>query len=114
MKILELTGGEIIREKYIDASQGYICGDNDIKAEDTIFHAEGKLNLSQLYAYGVKEFGRCISKVYLDDENGKPYQIGWVFQKRVTYSDSRETYLSEVWLTIERKYPARYEGIRIA
>lgn len=43
------------------------------------------------------EYGRCISKVYVDtDEGAKP--IGWVFEKRNTYDRSEDTYLQHAWV----------------
>lgn len=48
-----------------------------------------------------KEFGRCVSKVYVGD--GKP--VGWVFEKRVEYDRSTETYIRETWVSlIEERY----------
>lgn len=45
-----------------------------------------------------QEYGRCINKVYVGEKD--PKQIGWVFQKRVKYTDCDETYLQEAWVTL--------------
>ena len=43
-----------------------------------------------------REFGRCSSKVYVGE--GTP--VGWVFEKKALYDDTRETYIMETWVTI--------------
>lgn len=48
-----------------------------------------------------REFGRCISKVYVGDGE----QIGWVFQSRQRYKDSNETFIREAWVTVHDEYP---------
>ena len=53
----------------------------------------------EVYRYALKEYGRCIGKVYVD-EAGRRLHIGWAFQKRRKYDDCAETYLAETWVTI--------------
>lgn len=43
------------------------------------------------------EYGKCISKMYHDDYTGS---IGWVFEKKVKYTDCNEYYLLEAWITL--------------
>src|SRR6266581_7034903 len=45
-------------------------------------------DMGELYRSLVKEYGKCVSKQYIDI-NGKSTQIGWVFEKRVVYDDVR-------------------------
>ncbi len=45
-------------------------------------------DMGELYRSLVKEYGKCVSKQYID-VNDKPTQIGWVFEKRVVYDDVR-------------------------
>ena len=67
-----------------------------------------------------REHGRCVSKVYIDTADGaKP--IGWVFQKREEYEDSRpryddynrrikpKTFIREVWITLLDKHEVHVE-----
>jgi hypothetical protein len=74
---------------------------------DTIFGESGKYepftdNIKKLFRAYQQEFGRCISRVYIDTKTGtKP--IGWVFQKRQQYTDSKDTYIREVWVTIHKE-----------
>jgi hypothetical protein len=45
-----------------------------------------------------KEYGRCISKVYVDTPDGKAKPVGWVFVKRQRYTDANEFYIQETWV----------------
>ncbi|MGA2260801.1 MAG: hypothetical protein ABSH28_05125 [Acidobacteriota bacterium] len=76
------------QEDYIDASRG--CRLGNTEPYETFTDNEGKLfrEFRRLY-------GRCISKVYVDDK-----EIGWVFQSRVPYCDGTDRYLREVWVTL--------------
>lgn len=42
-----------------------------------------------------REFGRCVSKVYVGDGN----PIGWVFEKKQLYVD-KGFFIQETWVTI--------------
>lgn len=51
------------------------------------------------------EYGRCVSKVYIDTKDGGTKSIGWVFLKRMKYEDARSNkpedyYLREVWVVM--------------
>jgi len=53
---------------------------------------------AEVYQVALKEYGRCASKIYCEP-NDK--HIGWVFQKRVKYTDSdkgKTWYLQETWI----------------
>jgi len=63
---------------------------------------------SEVYKFCLKEWGKCVSKVYIDMPDGKTQHIGWVFVKRVPYEDTpKKTYLREVWVTLHEKPPER-------
>jgi hypothetical protein len=60
-----------------------------------------------LYMYLRSEYGRCVSKVYLDTKSRGTIAIGWVFQKKMEYEDayrisdkSERVYVREVWVTV--------------
>lgn len=55
-------------------------------------------NKSELYRSLVKEYGKCVSKVYIDDG----VQIGWVFERRVKYDDVRSSKAFKHMSKIER------------
>jgi hypothetical protein len=91
-----------ISETYINLDKGYRFGDSGKYEAFTDDKGE-------LYRSCQKEYGRCVSKVYIDppynafSENPQPREVGWVFVKWMQYEDARgpkETYLREVWVTI--------------
>lgn len=88
----------LIQETYINASKGHGIGESGLYepfTEDT----------GQLYRALQKEYGRCVGKVrvMIDGVDGIP--IGWVFQGRDRYEDTREPYLREVWVTLHEAAP---------
>ena len=56
-------------------------------------------DLGKLFKSLMKEFGRCVSKIYQDAPDGVDDPVGWVFQKRAKYDDCNQTYLQETWVT---------------
>jgi len=63
-------------------------------------------SIGALFLSLTREYGRCISKVYIDKkEGGPPKQIGWVFEKRAKYTDCDKTYLQETWVSIHTAAP---------
>lgn len=83
-------------EDHINKTENYSYGENETPLEDTTIK-----NLKDLYHYGLKEFGKCISKAYIDKKDGASQHIGYVFQKKRQYEDTKEFYLAESWLSIE-------------
>jgi hypothetical protein len=77
-----------VEENYVDVSEGCRIGDTELY--ETFTPDEG-----ELFRAFRKLPGRCISKVYVDEK-----AIGWVFQSRVSYCDSIDTYFREVWVTL--------------
>jgi len=73
-----------------------ILYDDVMKYEDSIFP---DMTRAKIFKWLQKEHGRCTSKVYIG--NGIP--VGWVFQKRVEYTDCNETYLQETWISFGTK-----------
>jgi len=47
-----------------------------------------------------KEYGRCKGKVYHDSVSHGTKAIGWIFESRNKYTDSPDTYLRNVWVTL--------------
>ena len=83
----------LISETYINETEGYIYG------ETTEPYEPFTDDLGELFRYGQKEYGRCVSKAYVDTDDG-PKAVGWVFQKRTQYEDCDDTYVREVWVTL--------------
>lgn len=61
----------------------------------------------EVYKTALKEYGRCISKIYVDCKDGITKHIGWVFQKRAKYEDNNNTYLQETWVIPYKTYVQR-------
>ena len=79
-------------ENYINVTADSHYGNTD--PYETCYESPGKL-----FKAVRKEYGRCISKIYIDTPEGKK-SVGWVFVKRAKYDDSKETYLQETWVTL--------------
>lgn len=87
-------GTLLVRETYLNATEGYIFG-YDEEPQEAWTNSVGELFLA-----GQREFGRCISKMYRDGDDG-PKQVGWVFSKRMAYEDDRDSfYEREVWVEV--------------
>jgi len=57
-------------------------------------------DVGRLFRACQREYGQCTGSVYIDGKNGQVHRIGWVFRKRDTYTNSPDTYLREVWVTL--------------
>ena len=70
-----------------------------------------------------EEFGRCVGKIYRDRNicpgrtsaefvfgNCPPVIktdiVGWIFEKRMKYSDTNETYLARTWFEVHKEVTA--------
>jgi len=87
----------LISEQHINVTQDCLCGESGLYEPFTD-------EVGKLFKDLQKQFGRCTSKVYIDEEDvSRP--IGWVFQKKQKYSDTDEEYVHEVWVTLHEKEP---------
>ena len=77
-----------IRISHVNRDKGYIYSKYEEKLD--------KQDRGCLFRRLSREFGRCSSKVYVGE--GTP--VGWVFEKKALYDDTRETYIMETWVTI--------------
>lgn len=91
-----------IREEWVNRSENYHCGDSGVYETWASQSEKGKLFRSLQ-----NEHGRCTGKIYIDTKSGETLHIGWIFEKRVRYNDSSETFLLETWITIHYKQPTR-------
>ena len=80
-----------------DDEKHYRCGDSGLYEPYTD-------NIKQLFYSYMREYGRCVSKVYIDTDQGVK-AVGWVFQKRMKYTDCNDTYLQETWVTLHESKP---------
>ena len=96
-----------VRETFVNDDDNVIFGESP--AYETSFHKD---EIGKLFRSCVREYGRCVSKIYIDRKSEEAIPIGWVFQKRMEYEDSRpyyddygrlkppETYKRAVWVTV--------------
>jgi hypothetical protein len=89
-----------INETWVNATRGHGIGDSGVY--ETSYEEDER---GALYRVLVKEYGRCVSKVYIDREGGPPKVIGWVFIQRAKYTDSSDTYIRETWVTLHKAPP---------
>ena len=78
-----------IKETWVDKTKGCLIGDSG-------FYEPFTSNLGELFRSLQKEYGRCTGYVYIGDD--KP--IGWVFEKKVKYTDVNEFYINETWVEV--------------
>jgi hypothetical protein len=85
-----------IRETHINADEnaGYLLGEPIVTSD--LFTD----NTGELFRLSQEEYGRCVSRIYLDTGDGVK-ACGWVFQKRREYEDDpTKTYIHEVWVEL--------------
>ena len=101
---LVLEAEHIVRE-LDDEGRSYRTGEPDReRIADTIFAGVGWPELrGRIHGFCRREYGRCVSKVYVDHDGGA-VQTGWVFERkeRNEYEDDpkRSAYMHEVWVTL--------------
>lgn len=86
----------MIRETYINQSEGWQIGDSG-------WYEPFTDNRGDLYRFCRKEWGACISRCYIDTAKGT-IPVGWVFSRRERYEDARskaDTYIREVWVEVQ-------------
>jgi len=91
----------LISETYIDATRNLQVGSADPYGPFTD-------DVGALFRSLSREYGRCTSRVYIDGPATEPMAIGWVFQKRREYDDTRETYLAETWIVLHEAQPDKH------
>jgi hypothetical protein len=83
-----------IQETWIDQKNKSIIGETDIYETFTD-------NKGDLFRSLQNEYGRCVSKIFVDESDGKQKQVGWVFEKKQKYDDINEFFILETWITIK-------------
>jgi hypothetical protein len=74
-------------------------------------------DLKSLFKTMRAEWGGRVKGMYRDMPDGETKQVGWVFESRQEYTDSRDTYLREAWVEVVKEVePARmavYESVGV-
>jgi len=91
-----------VKESFVNKTEGYRFGESDV-------YESFCTTLGEVYRHGLKEYGRCVGKCYVDPpEGGPPKQIGWVFEGRQQYEDDpAKSYLREVWVEVHTAPPTK-------
>jgi hypothetical protein len=87
--------GLMIKETYVNVTRGYRFGTSGWYETDYAGRGE-------LFRELQREYGRCTSKIYIDLPSGSPLAVGWVFEKKDRYDDTKELYTREVWVEVEQ------------
>jgi len=95
-----VSGNLWIRESFINATDNVLFGQSPPFETFTDHRGE-------LFRELRSEYGRCISRVYIDRPGQEPLAIGWVFHGRDHDSDQpQRSYLREVWVTVHSPEPS--------
>jgi hypothetical protein len=89
-----------VQETFINRTENYHLDESNV-------YESFSNDSGQLFKLFRKEYGRCISRIYVDQLDVKPISIGWVFLKRMKYSDTNKYYLQETWITLHQKPPTK-------
>lgn len=86
-----------VSEVYLNATEEHLMWESGVYEAYTN-------DIGQLYRGYQKDYGRCISKIYVYiDPDNQSQPVGWVFQSRAYYNGPDEPdgdYLREVWVTL--------------
>ena len=89
----------LISETWVNQTEHYIIGENEPYEPYTNI-------IKDLFTSLQREYGKCVSKMYIDT-NEESKQIGWVFEKKVKYTDCDKTYIQETWITLHKSKPKK-------
>jgi hypothetical protein len=93
-----------IRETFVNETKGHIIGESD-------WYEPYTDNRKRLFKSCQREFGRCVSSIYVDHPTKGSVKVGWYFERREEYQDAHvryddygrikkpETYTRGVWVT---------------
>lgn len=77
--------GLMVRETFVNETKGYRFGESEWAEAFTD-------SRKRLFRSCQQDYGRCTSAIYADVADGPPKRVGWYFEKRMAYEDSRPSY----------------------
>ena len=89
-----------VQEQFVDRTRECRTGDSEVYESFTS-------NVKDLFQHLQQEHGVCISNIFRDGPNDEAVPIGWVFQKRMKYSDTKESFVQEVWVSLHKAPPTK-------
>jgi len=87
-----------VDETWVNASERYCMGNSDV-------YETRHSTIEELFQAEQEEYGRCVGKAYAKYEDGTSKQVGWVFQRQMTYEDTKEPYLQETIVEVYTEKP---------
>ena len=104
MKNTAIKGDEImanlfIQETFINKTENISYGESEVYETFTS-------NILELFKFMKKEYGRCVGKVYID-ENDFSIVVGWIFEKKMKYSDVDDHYVQQTRVTVHTGPPTK-------
>lgn len=87
-----------IKETWTNETCGYHLGDSG-------WYEPYTDNIATLFRSLQREYGRCVSRVYVDTPDGESDAIGWYFEKTLPYEDARskhDVFVRGCWVTYRR------------
>lgn len=88
-----------IKETFVNQTKGH-------QFDQTRWYETYHTDTGSLFKSLQREYGKATA-MYVD-KDGKQVKIGWVFEKRMRYEDSRDpkdTYIREVWVEVSKVNP---------
>ena len=83
----------LMKEEFVNVTKGHRFGGGEPYEPWTE-------DVGKLFRTCQREYGRCVSSVYVDQKEGPSIRVGWVFQKMDRYEDTGKPYLRETWITL--------------
>src|SRR4030042_22911 len=89
-----------MQENWVNQTENCSCGESEPYETFTD-------SLKKLFRSCQKEYGKCVSKMFVDRKNGTTIQTGWVFEKVRKYENCNNTYVAETWVSVYKKEPVK-------
>ena len=93
----------LVQETWINRTENHMI--DETEPYESMY---SETEVGALYKALQREYGRCIGKVRIDTKEHEAMAIGWVFVQRAQYTDCKETYLRETWVTLHDALPERH------
>lgn len=87
-----------IKGTVVDTDRDCVIG--EIEIQESNFSKIG-----DLFRYCQREYGGCVSNMYIDTKEGKTRKVGWVFEKKVDYEKGSDPTNMQTWITVHQRVP---------
>jgi hypothetical protein len=57
-------------------------------------------DIGRLFKEFQREYGKCVSSLYVETRTAGDIRCGWVFEKRRKYEDCNQTYIAQTWVAL--------------